>query len=82
MRRLILWTTLLVLGVVGPAQAAGLRPPMVLPGDAGAASTADWIVGARPGSAADAIATRHGARRIGTGSNIVPRGRARELSAA
>ena len=45
-----------------PAQRR-LRPPMVLPGDAGAASTADWIVGARPGAAADAIAARHGARR-------------------
>ena len=54
---------------------------MVLPGDAGAASTADWIVGARPGAAADAIAARHGARRIGTGSYVVPRGRARELAA-
>ena len=53
---------------------------MVLPGDAGAASAAaDWIVGARPGAAADAIAARHGAHRIGTGSYVVARGRAREL---
>ena len=81
MRRLPLLTLLLALALAAPAQ-ADLKPPMVLPGDAGAASTADWIVGARPGAAADAIAARHGARRIGTGSYVVPRGRARELSNA
>src|SRR3954451_6182432 len=81
MRRLPLLTALLALALAAPAQ-ADLNPPMQLPGDAGAASTADWIVGARPGAAADAIAARHGARRIGTGSYVVPRGRARELSAA
>src|SRR3954468_947026 len=81
MRRLPLLTALLALAFAAPAQ-ADLKPPMELPGDAGAASTADWIVGARPGAAADAIAVRHGARRVGTGSYVVPRGRARELSAA
>ena len=81
MRRLPLLTVLLALALAAPAQ-ADLKPPMVLPGDAGAASTADWIVGARPDAAADAIAARRGARRIGTGSYVVPRGRARELSNA
>src|SRR3954470_9791623 len=81
MRRLPLLTVLLALALAAPAQ-ADLKPPMVLPGDAGAASTADWIVGARPGAAADAIAARHGARRIGTGSSAARRGRARELSKA
>ena len=59
---------------------------MLLPGDAGAASVradrATWIVGARPGRAADAVAARHGARRAGTGAYVVARGRARELAAA
>jgi hypothetical protein len=82
MLRLPLLTALLALALAAPAQAAGLRPPMILPGQAGAAETADWIVGAHPGAAADAIAARHGARRIGTGSYVVPRGRARELSKA
>src|SRR6188472_719135 len=82
MRRLPLLTALLALALAAPAQAEGLRPPMVLPGQAGAAETADWMVGAHPGAAADAIAARHGARRIGTGSYVVPRGRARELSRA
>jgi hypothetical protein len=68
---------------IGPGPlTAGPGPPMTLPGDAGAASTADWIVGARPGAAAGAVAARHGARSIGTGSYVVARGRARELSAA
>src|SRR4051812_37349457 len=81
MRRLPLLTALLALALAAPAR-ADLKPPMELPGDAGAASTADWIVGARPGAAADAVAARHGARRIGTGSYVVPRGRARELATA
>jgi hypothetical protein len=71
-----------------PARAASttLQPPMVLPGDAAAASVradrATWLVGARPGRAADAVAARHGGRRIGTGAYVVARGRARELAAA
>ena len=56
---------------------------MVLPTAANAASSgADWIVGATPGAAADAIAARHGGRRLGTGSYAVATGRARELAAA
>jgi Subtilase family len=86
MRRLALLTTLLGLALPGAASAASLRPPMVLPGDRAAAgiaaSRSDWLVGARPSHAADAAAARHGARRIGTGAYVVPRGRARELSAA
>jgi hypothetical protein len=72
----------------GAAPAAGSppQPPMLLPGDAGAASVradrSTWIVGARPGKAADAVAARHGARRAGTGAYVVTRGRARELAAA
>ena len=65
---------------------AGLTPPLTLPGDAAAAglaaARATWIVGARPGSAADAVAARHGGRRIGVGAYVVARGRARELAAA
>ena len=68
------------------ASAAALSPPMVFPGDRAAAGIAasrtTWLVGATPGSAADAVAARHGARRIGTGAYSVPRGRARELAAA
>ena len=41
-----------------------------------------WIVGARPGRAADAIAAAHGARRAGTGAYVVARGRARALARA
>jgi hypothetical protein len=84
MRRLTLLTTLLVvLALPGAASAAVPRPPMVLPGDAhAAASGSHWIVGARPGGAAAAVASRHGARRIGTGSYLVASGRARELAAA
>ena len=65
MRRLPLLTLLLALALAAPAQ-ADLKPPMVLPGDAGAASAADWIVGAQPSAAADAVAARHGAGRIRT----------------
>src|ERR671914_260660 len=64
-------------------------PPLVLPGDARAASVwaerATWIVGARPGPAAHAVARRNGARRAGpagTGGYVVPRARARALAAA
>ena len=65
-RRLVLIAALLALAAPGNASAAGkaapggaatLAPPMVLPGDAhAAASRADWIVGATPGAAADAVA--------------------------
>ena len=59
---------------------------MTLPGDAAAASVradrSTWIVGARPGRAADAVAARHGARRAGAGAYVVARGRARSLARA
>jgi Subtilase family len=72
-----------------PAAAAAIDPPMVLPGDAAAASVradaSTWIVGARPGAAGRTIARRHGARAVGpagTGGYVVARGRARSLAAA
>jgi hypothetical protein len=71
------------------AAALALTPPMHLPGDAGVAGArADartWIVGARPGPAAAAVAARHGARHAGpasTGGWIVERPRARRFAAA
>ena len=83
MRRLVLLIPLFLLAIAAPAGATPLAPPMVLPGDAGAAASgANWIVGARPSAAADAVAARHGARRVGTGAYVVARGRARELAAA
>ena len=86
-RRLVLAVTVAAVAALpAPAAATPPRPPMLLPGDAGAASVradrATWIVGARPGRAADAVAGRHGARRAGTGAYVVARGRARELAAA
>ena len=78
----------LVLVMASPAVAAP-RAPMVLPGDAAAASVradaATWLIGAKPGRAAQAIARRHGARRTGsaaTGAHVVAKGRARALAAA
>jgi hypothetical protein len=76
--------------IVAPAApAAAVEPPMVLPGDAGAARVeADhgtWIVGAKPVPAAHRIARRHEARRIGpraTGGYVVARRRAATLAAA
>jgi hypothetical protein len=72
------------------APAAGaVEPPMILPGEAQAASLradrSNWIVGAEPGAASRAIARRHGARRIGpagTGGYVIARARARGLAAA
>lgn len=84
--RTALLTALMVLGAAAPGHAAALAPPMLLPGDPAAAGIAasrtTWIVGARPSAVADAVAARHGARRIGTGAYTVARGRARELAAA
>ena len=86
MPRRLLLTAAFVLLMTGSARAADLAPPMVLPGDKAAAGIAaarsTWIVGARPSAAADAVAARHGARRIGTGAYSVAKGRARELAAA
>jgi Subtilase family len=65
------------------------QPPMILPGDATASSLpaaeATWIVGARPGAKAQAIAQRFGARQVGpdgTGGYVVGRGNARAFAAA
>ena len=82
--------------LLGAPAAAGAEPPralelpMALPGDAAAATAAPqdratWIVGARPGPAARAIARRYGARRVGppgTGGYVLARARARDLAAA
>lgn len=61
-------------------------PPLDLPaGDARAraAQTTTWIVGARPGPRADAVARAHGVRReIGDGTYVVARARARALARA
>src|SRR5215207_5143622 len=77
-----------LLTVPASAAAATVEPPMTLPGDAAAAAVraapATWIVGARPGAAARALAPRFGARAIGpegTGGYVVPRARARALAA-
>jgi len=72
-----------------PASAAAPAPPMALPGDAAAAGVradrSTWIVGARPGAAAERTARRFEARRIGpagTGGYVVSRARARALAGA
>jgi subtilase family protein len=76
--------------LAAPATAvAAPDPPMALPGDASAASvSADqstWIVGARPGSTARAVAARFGAHHFGptgTGGYVLARSRARSFAAA
>ena len=80
MRRALL--LLAVLALAAPASAAPPRPRVVLPAQAGAATLQTWLVGARPGRAADAVARRHGAEVLESGTYLVPRGRARELAAA
>ncbi|MEA2311474.1 MAG: hypothetical protein QOE28_1442, partial [Solirubrobacteraceae bacterium] len=73
-----------------PAAASASQPalPLTLPGDASAASVsadpAHWIVGARPGAAASAIARRYGASAVaaGQGGYVVARIRARALAGA
>jgi hypothetical protein len=73
-----------------PASAATTpQPPMILPGDATASSLraakSSWIVGARPGAKAAAIARRFGAEQVGpdgTGGYVIARGRARAFAAA
>jgi Subtilase family len=72
-----------------PAQARASEWPMQLPGNATAASLRSdpdtWIVGARPGAAATAIAKRFGARHIGlprTGGYEVAISRARVMASA
>jgi subtilase family protein len=77
--------------LVAPATAAAgvVEPPMSLPGDASAAALradrATWIVGARPGRAARALARRHRAKRIGpagTGGYVLARAAARPFARA
>jgi hypothetical protein len=75
--------------LAAPAAAAALEPPMVLPGDASAASVradrSSWIVGARPAAVSRALARRHGARHIGpadTGGYAIARPRARAFADA
>jgi hypothetical protein len=74
-----------------PTTAAAATPslPMILPGDATAASVpaarSTWIVGARPGAAARRLAARFGARHVGlrgTGGYVLSRARARAFAAA
>ena len=70
-----------------PAAADGPEPPMALPGDAVAASVpaarGTWIVGARPGARARAVARRFGAERIaGTSGYAISRPRARAFARA
>src|SRR5919197_4034431 len=76
-----------------PAASAAIKgayePPIVLPGDASAAAvTADphnWLVSARSGATARAIARRFGARSIGSreiGAFVVARERTRALAGA
>jgi hypothetical protein len=86
-RRLLLAAVVATL-LVAPASVSAATPPMTvtLPGDAAAASVradrSTWIVGARPGRAADRVAAAHGARRVGTGAYVLARARARALARA
>jgi Subtilase family len=71
------------------ASADSPEPPMALPGEAVAASVpaarGTWIVGARPGPAARAVARRFGARHVGpagTGGYVIARPRARAFARA
>jgi len=85
MNRAVLAAALAV-ALAAPAQAAPVRvpvPPLELPGDAGAAATASWIVGVRSHSrAVRLIARRHGARPVGGGAYEVARARARAFASA
>src|SRR5690242_2684 len=75
---------------VAPAAASGSTAfPMQLPGDASAASVraagSTWIVGARPGATATALARRYAARvtgPAGTGGYVVAKDRARAFAGA
>ena len=71
--------------LVAPAAAADVvDPPTALPGDAVASSAraanGTWIVGARPGAAARAVARRFGARSLGSGGYVLARSRARAFA--
>jgi hypothetical protein len=66
--------------------AAAVDAPMSLPGDATAASVpaehSKWIVGARPGRTARALAARFGAEHVSLGAYTIARSRARAFAAA
>jgi hypothetical protein len=95
MRARTLLLTLALLAAV-PAQAAasglpyrqppGTVAPNVLPASGAAAAAvqpATWLVGARPGARAEAVAARHGAERLTPrGIYVVARGRARAFATA
>jgi hypothetical protein len=75
--------------VTDAARADSPAPPLELPGEAVAASVpaarGTWIVGARPGPRAAAVARRFGARHIGpagTGGYVLARPRARAFARA
>lgn len=81
----------LALAAAAPAAAApkGVDAPLLLPGDAGtarvAADSSTWLVGARPGAGAQALARRSGARAVVTDPApvfSVPRTRARAFADA
>jgi hypothetical protein len=90
MKRIVTLATTAVLAAPATAGAAAAPDlPMVLPGDASAASVSanpsTWIVGARPSAAARAVAARFDARLItpkGTGGYALPRAKARAFAAA
>ena len=88
-RRRPLIAALLGLALAPATASADPAAPMTLPGAATAARVpaqpGPWLVGARPGPAARAVARRFGARHFGlpeTGGYSVPRARARALAAA
>jgi hypothetical protein len=87
--RAALASAVLALAVVPTAASASTAFPMQLPGDASAArvqaSSSTWIVGARPGATATALARRFGARvtgPAGTGGYVLAKGRARAFAGA
>ena len=86
-------TLIALLLIAAPAQAAdrprpqGIEPPNVLPAAGGAtiarAQPSTWLVGARPGPRADALAARFGARKLTElGIYAIARGRATTFAAA
>lgn len=73
MHRLAILTVACAALVTAPAAVAA-TPPVVLPADAGAASTSTWLIGAKPGTRVP------GARRIAPGTYVVARSRAAALA--
>jgi Subtilase family len=88
-RRALACGAFAALAAAPSAAADSPEPPMSLPGDAVASSAraarGTWIVGARPGPAARAVARRFGARHVGpagTGGYVIARHRARTFARA